>query len=121
MLVFAFCHNACSLLLLDMVQGMLCMIYSACKVKNTLFIFLHDQLKNFLRNPGGISPAFLQEILFFTMKLIDFAFTSHFSPAFLQAIFFFFMKFQILHSDNFSMKQKYVLLTLQALYVFLAV
>ena len=42
----------------------------------------------------------------FTMKLIDFAFTSHFSPAFLQKILFFSMKFQILTSGNFSMKQE---------------
>ena len=62
------------------------------------------------RNAGGISPAFLQEILCFTMKSIDFAFKTHFSPAFLPEIppgnFFFSLKFQILHLDNFSMKQE---------------
>ena len=33
-----------------------------------------------------IQPAFLQEILCFSMKLIDFAFKAHFSPAFLPEI-----------------------------------
>ena len=55
-------------------------------------------------NPGGISPALLHEILCFTIKLTDCAFTSHFSPAFLQVIFIFSMRF--LHSGNFSMKQE---------------
>ena len=42
---------------------------------------------------------------------------SFFSGKFLQAIFFSSMKFQILHSDNFSMKQEiHVFFTLQALY-----
>ena len=44
------------------------------------------------------------------ITIIDFAFTSHFSPAFLQEIspgsFLFLHGIQILHSDNFSMKQE---------------
>ena len=55
------------------------------------------------RNPGGISPAFLKEILCFIMKLIDFAFTSHFSPAFCHDIYP--GKFLFLHENlNFTLR-----------------
>ena len=47
------------------------------------------------------------------LKLI---FLQHFSLKFLQVIFFFSMKFQILHLDNFSMKQEIGYFNLQALY-----
>ena len=85
---------------------MLFTIYSVCKDKNThkFFIFLHDNCKISWRNPGGISQAFLQEILCFTMKLIDFALTSNLSLAFLQEISpgnFFFLH-EIL---NFTLRQ----------------
>ena len=63
------------------------------KIKAQFSFFSMISCKISLRNPGGISQAFLQEILCFSMKLIDFAFTSHFFPAFLQVIFFFSMKF----------------------------
>ena len=62
------------------------------------------------RNPGGILPIFLQEILCFSMKSIHFAFTTHFSPAFRQEIFL--GNFLLLHevlgfalSGSFSMGQ----------------
>ena len=50
------------------------------KIKTHFSFFSMISCKISWRNPGGISPAFLQEILCCTMKSIDFAFTAHFSP-----------------------------------------
>ena len=49
---------------------------------------------------------FLQDMLWFSMKLIEFAFKTHFPTAFLEVIFFVFLKFQFNHTGNFFMKQE---------------
>ena len=81
-------------------------VLGSWKDKNTLFIFLHDQLQNFMekswRKFTRISPG----NLCFTMKSIDFAFTAHFSPAFLQEIF----------PGNFNFLHE--ILTLENLYLY---